>query len=811
MLMLLAVAVSSHNTAGGANKRARSELSIPETVVGTPRPISNKDLIMLRDIDTLAVSPDGKYVAFQIRQAVLETNSYRIAWFVAPTDHPGRAVNVGDAGEPQLLTFADGTTEGEFSPKPAQWSPDSQWIAYIVKTNGSFQLWRSRRDGASQEQLTYNAADVRGFSWMPDGQKLYVIINRQTRDEIKREEMQESAKGYLLDARFSPSTSQTKPYYKPTGTAPTKRGITWLEVPEWGSDAELWVYDVLERVERTSTHPEYESFVHTRQNGNLQYKRTVDRVQFPGEALVAFAPNQRFVGWLDMANTDDRSAWPDLTVFAAKEHNGASTIECKHDACTGRINGLWWSEDSKDLYFDRGEGVNRSSHGLYAWSVENNTLRKILSTNDFLWKCSRANASLVCLHESPTTPRRMLAIHLSDGSTETLVDPNPEYRNIRLGPAERLEWKNEFGYAVFGHLIRPLNYTSGKAYPLVIVTYRSTGFLRGGTGDEYPEQVLARNGMMVLSLDIPDLFDYLSVGQDLHEFEKASYGDLLEFRSMQSALESGIQLVEKKGDIDSSRVAVTGLSTGSSIVYYALLDPGRHYAAAITSSPPPDPMTFYVMPEGYRTNAIPGFGFPDGQNGKFWNQLSPAVHIDKLHTPLLMNISDSELIMSMQIVSTMTEYHKPFEAYVYPGEEHVKRCPMHRYAIYQRNVDWLNFWLNGEEDRDPAKVEQYKRWRELRTMQEKNEKKAVTADPRASRPLAPAGAFYRKRQIKSWLGQFSYSCRHQKQRIGASETRSHPYHRLPVRLASCAHSRDSAYSKTSKRVWRHTVHSKTPS
>jgi len=33
-------------------------------------------------------------------------------------------------------------------------------------------------------------------------------------------------------------------------------------------------------------------------------------------------------------------------------------------------------------------------------------------------------------------------------------------------------------------------------------------------------------------------------------------------------------------------------------------------------------------------------------------------------------------------------------------------------------VDWFCFWLKGEEDPDPAKAEQYKRWRELRKLHE---------------------------------------------------------------------------------------------
>jgi hypothetical protein len=96
-----------------------------------------------------------------------------------------------------------------------------------------------------------------------------------------------------------------------------------------------------------------------------------------------------------------------------------------------------------------------------------------------------------------------------------------------------------------------------------------------------------------------------------------------------------------------------------------------------------------------------------------------------------MNLPDSELIMAMQMVSAMNEYRKPTEVLVYPDEKHVKRWPAHRYAIYQRNVDWLNFWLNSREDPDPAKVDQYVRWRKPRDLEGSEQSPTQTGTPDA--------------------------------------------------------------------------------
>src|SRR5229473_708187 len=129
----------------------QDRLQILEVAAAQPRAISAKDLALLRDLDTFSVSPDGKFVAINVRQAGFESNDYRTAWFVASTNLAQRAVNVGDAGEPQMLFSPDNSTSGEFQAHPAQWSPDGTWIAYLVKKDGAFQVWRSRRDGSTQE------------------------------------------------------------------------------------------------------------------------------------------------------------------------------------------------------------------------------------------------------------------------------------------------------------------------------------------------------------------------------------------------------------------------------------------------------------------------------------------------------------------------------------------------------------------------------------------------------------------------------------------------------------------------------------
>ena len=52
--------------------------------------------------------------------------------------------------------------------------------------------------------------------------------------------------------------------------------------------------------------------------------------------------------------------------------------------------------------------------------------------------------------------------------------------------------------------------------------------------------------------------------------------------------------------------------------------------------------------------------------------------------------------------------------YVFPDETHNKWQPAHRKAIYQRNLDWFGFWLQGKVDPDPTKTSQYERWQAMK-------------------------------------------------------------------------------------------------
>ena len=94
--------------------------------------------------------------------------------------------------------------------------------------------------------------------------------------------------------------------------------------------------------------------------------------------------------------------------------------------------------------------------------------------------------------------------------------------------------------------------------------------------------------------------------------------------------------------------------------------------------------------------------------------MAPDLNAEYINAVVLNNDPDSEFLADLSLYTSLRELGKPMELFIYPNELHHVNQPKHRYQIYERNLDWFRFWLKLEVDPDPAKTEQYKRWRQLR-------------------------------------------------------------------------------------------------
>ena len=322
--------------------------------------------------------------------------------------------------------------------------------------------------------------------------------------------------------------------------------------------------------------------------------------------------------------------------------------------------------------------------------------------------------------EDSNTPPQIVAVNLANHERSTLLDLNPQFRQLRFATVERIIWKATDGHQVDGALYRPPDFVLGKKYPLVIQTH---GFnperfwMDGPYATAFAAQALANKGFFVVQAN--------EGGSDSKEADKYLVSPKENPREMAS-YEGLIDYLDDMGLIDRSRVGIIGFSRTCMHVKYALTHSKYKFAAASLTDGFDAGYFQYLAfsnadqegaSEFEQINGAPPFG----ETLSGWINLAPGFQLDKVSMPVLLQaIGPSSLLGEWEWFSGLSRLGKPVSLIYIPDGTHLLEKPWERKTSQQGNVDWFRFWLQNEEDPDPAKAAQYDRWRALRTRLEKN-------------------------------------------------------------------------------------------
>lgn len=706
-------AIATGPTAFSAEPQQR--LSIPEPALSSQQLITVEDMAALRRIDVMSLSPDRQRFAMLVRQADAAANVYRRGWFVSST-RGGKLIPIGDGGESPLAPNPMNKYTGDMFVEPAvQWSRDGQWLAYTLTLNGETQLWRSKADGSVQEQLTHNAADVYDLTWSDDGASIHFSVGTP-RADIDAQVAAMERNGYHYDTELFAYTDFMT--VRPKLIKPDKVRT-------------VWTIDLANRDERLANDAERAEFEHS----NAQKKGSKQRLpEAAGQALASAERSDGAQAW---------SARQSKTSYLFQMHAllpGSSTpLQCKADECIGFIDRVWWREDGAVIFLRR-EGTRGAWAGFYAWSPKTGKVSRVLQSRDFLSNCDAGAADrLICVRQTTDRPPHIAAIDFKSGKVQIVADVNPELRNRRLGKIESFEWDtpkfawNEPGGALegtyesraYGYILYPPDFDPKRKYPVFISPYTIEGF-DNGTNREYALHALAARGFVALLTEFPSPALASTVRQGPNMMQQL-YSAELGFPLLTMLSDStfkALDTVAARGFIDLSRVGIGGLSHGAFVPLFMVQKYDR-IAAISVSGVGWDPMEYYQLAPAGRVNSSWPPKPVGEQAWKYWDQFTLAANVDAIEAPLLVNSAANEMYGAVRLLRHMEEARKPYDAYVFPRENHVKWQPAHLLAVMRRNVDWFAFWLQSYEDPDPAKAVQYERWRRLREMR-------VTSSPPAA-------------------------------------------------------------------------------
>jgi len=127
------------------------------------RPFTAKDMATLDRMSDPHISPDGRFIAYNVRSTDWDANRGVNALWV---------MERGAAGSPPRLI-----RDQEKAGTQPRWSDDGAWLYFLSSRSGSVQLWRAPAGGAEAKQVTNLPLDVAFYRLAPDSRTIVAAIN----------------------------------------------------------------------------------------------------------------------------------------------------------------------------------------------------------------------------------------------------------------------------------------------------------------------------------------------------------------------------------------------------------------------------------------------------------------------------------------------------------------------------------------------------------------------------------------------------------------------------------------------------------
>lgn len=316
----------------------------------------------------------------------------------------------------------------------------------------------------------------------------------------------------------------------------------------------------------------------------------------------------------------------------------------------------------------------------------------------------------VSIRQSLNDPPVLVASDNKTKATRVIWDPNPQLKSIVLGDVSVLRWKDKAGREQIGGLYKPPDYVPGRRYPLVIQTH---GFSENefSASGAFPTATAAQE-MAAVGIFVLQVRGSKGCAPDVTPKEAECNVE---------NYEAAVQKLVSDGMVDQDRVGIIGFSWTCYHVLAALTTSSLHYKAASITDGLNAGYFQYIMDAGSGLNReYDSFigAAPFGEGLQQWLKRSPGFNLDKIRTPLqVVGMGKLSALSQWEPYAALRILNKPVDLIILSEGQHLLTNPAERMVSQGGTVDWFRFWLKGEEDPDPAKSEQYVRWRELRKLE----------------------------------------------------------------------------------------------
>jgi len=645
------------------------------TPIALPKVAPTVDQVLsLKRAGSPQISPDGRFVAYTVRETNWDDNAYETEIWLA---------NVQTGGTRQL------TNAKKSSQSPA-WSPDGSKLAFVSDRTDKQQIYLINPQAGEAEALTTLEDGVSGFAWSPDGKRI-----AYTATEPKSTAIKDREKKYGEFEIVDQDHRMTHLFVLEVATKATRpltSGAFTVGSFAWSPDGKSIAFD-----HRINSDPanggSADISIVTVTDGAI---RKLVTQSGPDSNPVWSPDGSRIAFTTAMANPD---YFYTNSLIATVSSSGSvptalsSAFDEDPNLVAWKPNGLFFSASHHTWSY------------LHRLDPETKTVARLAPSDAVVmssFSLSRDGSTVAFLGSDPKSIAEVFVAPLESvvsGLSRTLqakklTDTNVQTSNWATSTLDVVSWKSQDGATIEGVLHKPLDVDPSRKYPLLVVIHGGpTGVSRPipFTSSTYPVDVWVPRGVLVLE---PNYRGSAGYGEKFRSLNVRNLGvgdawDVI----------SGIDSLIAKGIVDPARVGTMGWSQGGYISAFLATHDAARFKAISVGAGISDWMTYYVNTDihPFTRQYLKATPWDDPE---IYAKTSPITYIKQAKTPTLIQHGATDqrvpLPNAFELYQGMQDQKVPVKLIVYQGFGGIGHGPSkpksHR-ATMDHNLEWFDQYL----------------------------------------------------------------------------------------------------------------------
>jgi dipeptidyl aminopeptidase/acylaminoacyl peptidase len=641
------------------------------------------DLMKVRSVLDVRISPDGQSVAYAVSTPSLERNAQEAALFVVPA-RGGTSRRIAEGAK----------VFGTNLPAPRlRWSPDGSSVSFVGVSGEKPQIFAAPASGGEARAITSAPEGAFGYEWSPDGKSVAYV----TRDPVSEEE-QRRRKDKSFVIRVDAPEPARRLCVQAVGGAP--RTLTppgqYVEGISWSPDGREIAYSA---APATGFMAQYRTRIYAVTVDGGSPRAIVDR---PGmNSSPQYSPDGTRIAFVSSNGRSEIMAPRSLAVSAARGPADAPRVYPMDDAW---INEIVWAQDGKSLFTLANDGTFARGDHMFDQAIvrvwtEMGRAERLRGSADLVFSLSlsRDGTRLACRAVEGRTMGDVYVLDLAKERAAKITDVNPELAGLDLGRLGVVHWRSFDGMEIWGLLLTPPGPAPGRKLPLLVYCHGGPngGVTFGlfpqfmhtvGQVDPYGTEAMASAGYAVLFPMPRGGGGYGEKGQRMivNSWGEGDYKDIL----------AGVDDLIAKGIADPDRLGVMGASYGGYMTNWIVTQTGRFKAASSAASLS-DLADQYFLSDGGEVMAE-YFKRPWEARESYFAH-SPLSFAGNVTTPLLIQHGERDLRVPIanawKFYRALKNLGKTVEFDIYPNSSHLYYQPMLERESMTRNLEWFLRWI----------------------------------------------------------------------------------------------------------------------